>query len=225
MVKYPHFLLVPLLAVSPLFAQVASDELRQQYDTAIAAAAKTRDDSLAKIDETHNASIEVAKNEVRKAFEPLFKGAKPEVAEMYTEKMDAILAVDTAVGMARVTGGRDPALLVGKWEPVNWDALSSDFLFHFTSDKSMTYSRGFTMNSSGARRNTTIDYNVKVLDGKVIISPVTPTAISLPGVKVNRSKDTERHRFEIAIPFDPDRPEMIFTCTGNTITIPLKRDL
>jgi len=220
------------LALPRIAVAQTSDELQQQFDTAIAAVTKTRDDALAKVDETHKANIEAAKNEVRKTFEPLFKGAKPEAAETYTQKMNAILSVDTAVGMARITGGRDPALLVGKWVSADWDDDNFYRLFDFTSDKSMTYSSTIKYSSSSTgqagRRDqysSTIEYNIKVQDGKVIISPVTPTSISFPGVKTNRSsKETERHRFEIPIPFNPDRPEMIFTCTGNTITIPLKRD-
>jgi len=199
-------------------------ELHQQYDTLVTTATQTRDETLAKIEATYQANIEAAKAEVRKTFEPLFRNAKPEEARSFTRKMEAIIGGNTAAASGAGTSNQ----ISGKWVSRDLNSYSSGnyyWLFDFSSGKGMTLIHTYTPSSERSKTTTRTEYNVKTEDGKIVITPVSPTNyIWLPGISISSSSDTYQHSFEIQTPFDPNRLVMTFSCTGNTMTIQLEKE-
>jgi len=202
-----------------------SGELQQQYAAARAAATQTHSDTLVKIDAAYNSSVEAAKAEVRKAFEPLFRNAKPEEAKNYMDTMEALF------------GGGAGSRMTGRWiardlnDPPSSTAYWNSNLFDFGDGKGMTLvstrsaSRGVG-DGSFTKIVTKCEYTIKTEGGKILITPVAPDISSMvfypPGVR--NDDDAAKHRYEIQTPFDPNRPVMTLTPPDTTLTMQLERE-
>jgi len=93
MTKYPQLLLVSLFAVSSLSAQTTADDIKRQHEESIAALNKSRDEAVAKVNETFDSQIVAAQEEAKKTLEPLAQSFsnRPDEAAKITAILDSIL--------------------------------------------------------------------------------------------------------------------------------------
>ena len=225
-----HKLAVLVIAAASIATAAGQESpkhpLLQQYEDTLAVAAKTRDERLTKIDTAYNASLATAEAELRKTFEPLFRNAKPAEAKTYTDTMEKLLSTATPA-KADAEGNPASAIrLTGKWVPREFNVRNAPYhwLFDFGDGKEMTlvytYTSAFDIHNKPAHSKaiTRNQYKLETKDGKIILSPLSQRASSLPG-----ASSSSDHSFEIPTPFDPARPAMKLTTPQSIVNIQLER--
>jgi len=225
MTKYPRFLLASLLAASPLFAQTTADEVKRQYDEAIAALEKSRAEAVAKVNETFDSQFAAAQEEARKTLVPLAQSFsnKPDEAAKIIAMLDSILAAKNATEATRILGARDHALLVGEWIATR-STRNTRYAYEFPNLQTMIYRRNDAYGGRDGQADfeQVIEYSVKSIDGKITITPNKQLPFHMPGMK--EQIYYKKHRYEIPLPFDPIEPKMTLFYDSETMPIPLKKE-
>ncbi len=192
-------------------AQMAStaDRASERYQQRLAAAEKIKTDGVAKLTASYDAEVKLARDEVKRAFDPLIKAAamrnQTEEVRTLTLKMESIINPDGVVlspdNSAEPTGN-DYRQLVGKWETVNDPNMgsSSSRIFEFKSSKTVALTSSYATTGGGNYTNTE-EYKATTKPDKIVIERKADSSVRY----ADRSYKTW---YEIKIPFDVNALEI-----------------
>ena len=212
------------LGGNQLTAQVASfaDRSRERYQSRISTAEKVKAEMVAKAGVTYEAEAKLAKEEVRKTFEPLIRAAamrsQTDEVRKLTFQMENIINPDGAVPEGIETGaaaGSDYKLLVGTW--VSNDMRKMEF--EFKGSRAVFYTYTYT-NTNGGGGTQTRELKASIKPDKIIIDEK----------EVRGFSSSHKQWYEIALPFNPEALQIVNYHEGpqskgnNTINLVRRKD-
>ena len=192
-------------------AQMAStaDRASERYQQRLAAAEKIKTDGVAKLTASYDAEVKLAKDEVKRAFDPLIKAAamrnQTEEVRILTLKMESIVNPDGVVlspdDSAEPTG-KDYKQLLGKWETVNDPNMgtSSSRVFEFKSSKTVALTSSYATSGNGNYTNTE-EWKATTKPDKIVIE-------RKDAGNVHYTDRSYKTWYEIKLPFDVNSLEV-----------------
>ena len=196
----PSFLLIILCGT--LHAQLAttSDRASERYQQRLAAAEKIKTDGVAKLTASYDAEVKSARDEVKRAFDPLIKAAamrnQTEEVRTLTLKMESIINPDGVVlspDSSAEPAGNDFKQLLGKWE-VSDVTQGYERSFEFKSPKIVLYTYNYTTSGSGKGSNTE-ELKATIKPDKIVIERKESRG-------VRYADSSYKQWYEIKLPFD-----------------------
>ena len=191
-----------LAIASAAHAQMAStaDRASERYQQRLAAAEKIKTDGVAKLTASYDAEVKLARDEVKRAFDPLIKAAamrnQTEEVRTLTLKMESIINPDGVVlspDSSAEPAGNDFKQLLGKWE-VSDATQGYERSFEFKSPKIVLYTYNYTTSGSGKGSNTE-ELKATIKPDKIVIERK-----EIRGVRYADS--SYKQWYEIKLPFD-----------------------
>ena len=186
-------------------AQMASsaDKAKERYQQRLAAAEKLKNDGVAKLTASYDAEVKLAREEVKKAFDPLIKAAamrnQTEEVRNLTLQMESVVnpdGVSMPSGDSSTATGKDFRELLGVWETTGEDGSPGSLkTFEFKNPRTVVYSYSYDT-SGGGKYSSTEVWKATTKPDKIIIEDS------------RRYAGNYKHWYEIKIPFDPNAVEI-----------------
>lgn len=205
----PLLTCVCFLSLANLYAQLpsAAEQIKERYEERAAAAAKNRDEGFARASTAHRREIDAAREEAKKAFEPLIRAAalrnQTEEMQTLTRQMEAITDPDAARAEHGTDGGDVmasdyKALVGGTWstEPVIGSSINQRYKFEFKSNKKVI--QEFQYGSDSGRNRSVYERRIDQKDNKIMIWETD-----------DRESTRTKVWWQIAIPFSVEKLEVI----------------
>lgn len=203
------FISLASLAFSDLCAQLpsAADKIKERYQKRVDAADALHDAEISKISGVYEKAIDLARQEAKKAFEPLIRAAamrnQTEEVRTLTLQMESIInpgdpktESGNTVSNTLTSEYRE---LVGTWLTQTSSPNATRYKFDIKPNKKWVYT--YDAVTYPSRTTTTFSYNGRIAEkpGKLVLTLENGPQYSTP---------TERW-WEIAIPFNPEMLEVV----------------